>query len=243
MNKLDQFIAWLLSWVNRAIYVWGGQGETITSATQIYRMETSNFNALRAIALWIKRGRNAVCFDCSGLLVAKLISMGLLTYDTTANGLLSRCERILKSQLKRGDWVFRVRDGRAHHIGVVVEVIDGIAYVVESMGRDVGVVKRSINASGTGYWNVYGRPTVFKADIEAVTVSPTPTIDKALFAVKLDQDMYVRSGPGTSYSILEVAKDGIVLGIAEVSSDSRWGRIQNQTGKWICITSTYATRL
>src|SRR5659263_694924 len=88
MNKLDQFLAWLLSWVNRAIYVWGGQGETITSTAQIYRMETSNVNALRAIALWIKRGRNAVCFDCSGLLVKWLLGIGLIKYDTTADGLL-----------------------------------------------------------------------------------------------------------------------------------------------------------
>lgn len=166
MNKLDQFIIWLLSWVNRAIYVWGGQGETITSTAQIYRMETSNVNALRAIALWIKRGRSAVCFDCSGLLVKMLLAMGLIKYDTTAEGLLHTCEIITKSQLKRGDWVFRVRDGKAYHIGVVV---DTALNVVESMGRDDGVVKRGLDQhSIAGYWTTFGRPLIFKTEIEYV---------------------------------------------------------------------------
>ena len=162
MNKLDQFIAYLLSWVNRAIYVWGGQGETITSTAQIYRMETSKVNALRAIALWVRRGRNAVCFDCSGLLVSWLLSSGLIKYDTTANGLLSRCWRINRGQLRRGDWVFRVKDGKAYHVGVIV---DAELNVVESKGRDDGVVKRPLDATA-GYWNVFGRPEMFKTEIE-----------------------------------------------------------------------------
>jgi len=172
MNKLDQFIAWLLSWVNIAIYVWGGQGQTVTSEQQIRNMETSNYNALRAIALWIKRGRNAICFDCSGLLVKWLLSVGLIEYDTTADGLLHMCESITKSQLKRGDWVFRVRDGKAYHIGVVV---DSELNTVESMGRDDGVVKRGLNQhSIAGYWNAFGRPQIFKAEIEHVDTVVLP---------------------------------------------------------------------
>ena len=159
---LDKFISYLLAWVNHAIYVWGGQGETITSTAQIYRMETSKINALRAIALWVKRGRNAVCFDCSGLLVSWLLSAGLIKYDTTANGLLSRCWRINREQLRRGDWVFRVKDGKAYHVGVVV---DSQLNVVESKGRDDGVVKRPPDAT-PGYWNVFGRPEMFKTEIE-----------------------------------------------------------------------------
>lgn len=227
MTKLDQFLAWILAWVNRAIYVWGGQGETITSATQIYRMETSNYNALRAIALWIKRGRNAICFDCSGLLVAKLLSMGLLSYDTTANGLLSRCERITRSQLKRGDWVFRVYYGRAHHVGVVV---DNELHVVESMGRDAGVVNRGIDASGTGYWNVYGRPSFFKAEIEAQ--------DVCLFAVKVVADTWIRKSPNGEKDHVALASENLTLGIAEVSGT--WGRIQNQPSLWISINPNYS---
>jgi len=180
MNKLDQFLAWLLAWVNRAIYVWGGQGEIITSTAQIYRMETSNVNALRAIALWIKRGRNAVCFDCSGILVMWLLSVGLIKYDTTANGLLSMCERITKAQLKRGDWVFRVRDGKAYHIGVVV---DAELNVVEAMGRDDGVVKRGIDQhSITDYWTDFGRPLIFKEEIEYVAPVDCPYTEPTVTA-------------------------------------------------------------
>ena len=177
MNKLDQFIIWLLSWVNRAIYVWGGQGETITTTKQIYRMETSNVNALRAIALWIKRGRNAIAFDCSGILVKWLIATGLIKYDTTADGLLHMCEIITKARLKRGDWVFRVRDGKAYHIGVVV---DADLNVVEAMGRDEGVVKRGLDQHPkSGYWTTFGRPSIFKDLIELQAachyVEPTKT--------------------------------------------------------------------
>ena len=153
---LDKFISYLLAWVNRAIYVWGGQGETITSTAQIYRMETSKINALRAIALWVKRGRNAVCFDCSGIIVKWLLSKQLIKSDTTADGLFHMCTKINKSDLKRGDWVFRMRDGKAYHVGVVV---DAQLNVVEAMGRDDGVVKRGIDDHKiSGYWTDYGRP-------------------------------------------------------------------------------------
>lgn len=227
MNKLDQFIAWLLSWVNLAIYVWGGQGETITSTKQINRMETSKFNVLRVIVLWIRRGRKAVCFDCSGLLVAKLLSIGLITYDTTANGLMSRCERITKAQLKRGDWVFRVRDGKAYHIGVVV---DNNLNVVEAMGRDDGVVKRGIDQhSVKGYWTTFGRPTMLKTEIEYVP----PKTDKVLFAfINTVEDMNLRATPDPNGKIIEVCPQNTRLGIVELSGN--WGRIQNSDpAKWI----------
>lgn len=172
MNKLDQFIAWLLSWVNIAIYVWGGQGQTITTEQQIRSMETSPSNANRAIKLWTKRGRRSVCFDCSGLLVKMLLTLGLISYDHTADDLMHKCTMITKSQLKRGDWVFRIKNGEAYHIGVVV---DAELNVVESMGRDDGVVKRGINEhSIAGYWNAFGRPIMFKAEIEHVDTVTLP---------------------------------------------------------------------
>lgn len=176
MNKLDQFIVWIMSWIGLAIYVWGGQGETITSARQIYHMETSNVNALRAIVLWIKRGRNTVCFDCSGLLVSMLLKLKLIEYDTTADGLWHMCSKITRAQLMRGDWVFRVSNGKAYHIGVVVKIENGQIYIVEAMGRDDGVVMRLIdNHSVSGYWTDFGRPTIFKKEIEAAEpITPTP---------------------------------------------------------------------
>ena len=39
--------------------------------------------------------------------------------------------------------------------------------VIEARGRDDGVVMRSLNAGGSGYWNAYGRPEIFREEIEA----------------------------------------------------------------------------
>lgn len=185
MNILEQFIAYILQFVDRALYVWGGQGQLITSTAQIRKMETSSYNAKRVIAFWRKRG-NVPGFDCSGLGVQGLILLGLITGDMTANDMMHKCTMIARSDIKLGDWVFRVyketvadtpekkghTKGDAYHIGYVVKIIGGVIYVVESMGRDDGVVMRRIDEHEGAYWNAYGRPSYFKQLIE------TPVVDK-----------------------------------------------------------------
>ncbi|MBR5298535.1 MAG: peptidoglycan-binding protein, partial [Parabacteroides sp.] len=73
----------------------------------------------------------------------------------TANGLMVSCDTISKKQLQPGDFVFRVKKGVADHIGYVVDEL----YVIEAYGRDKGVIKRTLNAGGTSYWNAFGRPS------------------------------------------------------------------------------------
>lgn len=162
-----------------AAYVWGGQGHNGLSDAQIRRMETNENNALRVIAYRDKliaggvKPEDIEYYDCSGLAVHDLKDiLKILSYDTSANGLMGFCERIPRNEIKKGDWVFRVytsgeKKGHAYHIGYVVEIVGGVPYVIEAKGRDDGVVKRSINASGASYWNVYGRPEFFKKEIEA----------------------------------------------------------------------------
>ncbi len=83
------------------------------------------------------------------------------------------CKKIDRKDLKPGDWVFRTDSGgKATHIGYVV---DSALNVIESKGRDDGVVKRALNASGTTYWNRCGRPDMFKTEIESGTPAITPT--------------------------------------------------------------------
>ena len=100
-------------------------------------------------------------FDCGGLATYYLYNVKKwIPGDTTANGLKSKCQVLSRSELKKGDWVFRVYQtgkdkGKAYHIGYIV---DESLNVIEAKGRDDGVVKRSLNASGSGYWNAYGRP-------------------------------------------------------------------------------------
>lgn len=155
---LDEFISLIRQWVGKGIYVWGGQGETITSEAQIRRMETSTANADRAIRLWKSRGSNAVAFDCSGLIVWALQELKLIDYDTTANGMYRMAESIGKADLRVGDLVFRVdTDGRAYHVGVVTRP----GYVTEARGRDYGVVEEKIDNVN---WNRFGRNPWIKGD-------------------------------------------------------------------------------
>ena len=68
MSKLDNFIQFLCEQTDRAIYVWGAQGQAATKEL-IERRETSASNIRRAKALLSKRKnmRNILAFDCSGL--------------------------------------------------------------------------------------------------------------------------------------------------------------------------------
>lgn len=175
MAVLQEFLSYLEGQVkNGSIYVWGAQGqdsETI-SESWIRRMETSQNNANRAIALWKRRrdeGKKELrAFDCSGLIVYFFQNLkGLLKSDTTANGLKGMCGLLSKEQLLPGDFVFRVctsgaDKGKAYHVGVVV---DAEKNVIEAKGRDDGVVKRPLNVEA-GYWNAFGRPGFLKAEIE-----------------------------------------------------------------------------
>ena len=71
----------------------------------------------------------------------------------SANGLLAKSAKLKREDLKQGDLVFRHNGLKAHHVGVYI----GNGQVIEAKGRDDGVVQRDINASGSSYWNRYGR--------------------------------------------------------------------------------------
>ena len=123
---LNKFISYLEKQVkNGAIYVWGGQGE-IASQAKIRAMETSERNIERALKLYKERSKtfkSVRMFDCSGLVCKALEKCGVKKkgFDATANGLYKdHCKRIKKIDLRKGDLVFRIENGNAYHIGVVV---------------------------------------------------------------------------------------------------------------------------
>lgn len=159
MGNLSSFIGYLHEQVqNHSIYVWGAQGQqgsTITEAW-IKKRETSALNAARAISYWkkqVKAGYGDVlrAFDCSGLSVYFLLGRGLITSDMTANGIMGKCKRITKNDLRIGDFVFKTNiTGRATHIGYVA---DNELNIIEAKGRDHGVIQSKLSG-----WNVYGRP-------------------------------------------------------------------------------------
>lgn len=169
MNVLNDFISYLEDEVKRgSIYVLGGQGQRGAQITEqwIKSREKDQKNAERAIKYWKKQleaGYNDLgAFDCSGLGMYYLCDVtGLLPADLTANGMKSKCTGITRQQVCRGDWVFMVTDGRATHIGYVV---DDAKTVIEARGRDYGVCKTAIDSRP---WNYFGRPEIFRKEIEA----------------------------------------------------------------------------
>lgn len=158
---LKEFIDYLEKQLG-SIYVLGAQGQEVISNDWIkYREHYVKSNYERAIKLWDKKKAegftNIKAYDCSGLGMKFLLDNKLFPSDLNARGMYSKCAKIKKEDVKRGDWVFRY-DLRIHHIGYVVDDLN----VIESRGRDYGVVKRPLSE---GNWNRYGRPEIFKNEI------------------------------------------------------------------------------
>ena len=162
-NSIAGFIDLLSSQVDRAVYVWGGDGENLSDmrdpAAWIERKETSAENAQKDIELYNKRVKAGIdpirAFDCSGLVYWALNTLGLLKEDLSSRGLYAACDKITEAELRAGDLVFHAmetKDGEQHIVHVGVFVGDG--YFVECRGRDVGVVK---NKRKAGYWTHFGR--------------------------------------------------------------------------------------
>lgn len=182
MATLQEFLNYLNSFVDRAIYVWGGQTQVLRNSIAwkddtfgkalgdaeawIKAVETNGNSANKAISLYRRRkGKFGVipCVDCSGLGMNWLYNKTrMFSSDMTANGMRGKCRIITRSELKKGDWVFRVNSsGRATHIGYVV---DDDLNVVHARGRAYGVVREPYSSS---YWHQCGRPRVFEAEIIA----------------------------------------------------------------------------
>lgn len=145
---------------NNSLYLWGGQGESVEKTTpeKIQKMETSQGNAariLKTLSAKLTAGCNmkkAKYFDCSGLVVDLLQRMELITNDYTADGIYKElCEPVKITDLKKGDLCFIDKDGKKVHVGIWDKENK---QVIESAGRDLGVVGRGMNKNG---WNAFGR--------------------------------------------------------------------------------------
>lgn len=155
---LAQFISMIRAQIDKAIYVWGGQGEVATEAL-IRRMETSTTNANRAIKLLNERkaqGIEPLMFDCSGLIIWAFQALGLISYDTTAEGIRRLCKTTTTPRV--GDFAFSSFNshGQAGHVGIITRP----GYVTEAKGRDHGVVELPLQG-----WTQYGENPFIKGDV------------------------------------------------------------------------------
>lgn len=152
--KASKFIEWIESMVGSP-YLWGGQGETIFGilrkhAKQLGQSEAAND---KMIEFLMKSGVvDKHFFDCSGLGVSFLIAYGAIKKDMTADGLYRQCSLIEKKEVRAGDFVFFVKDGRASHVGYMVT--DDT--VVHALDQEVGVIREELSARKG--WNGFGRP-------------------------------------------------------------------------------------
>lgn len=151
---------------NRSVYCLGAQGEIAGALTTdfIASHEDSLKNAARVLkhladlvidTTWKRNIARA--FDCSGLGSYYLQNkLGVWSYDHRANDMYKECIIVPASNRQPGDFVFAhfTSAGVAGHVGYIVD--DGT--VIESKGRDDGVVCRSFAAGG---WDYVGRPKIW----------------------------------------------------------------------------------
>lgn len=157
MSKREIFLAAARSQINKGIYVWGGNGENLLTMSDpeawIRKEETSKANADRAINLFHEREENGIApiqaFDCSGLVYWAQKEAKVGYSDKTANGYWKECDPV--DELQAGDLVFHHNGLKCTHVGIY----NGDGFVIEALGRDVGVVlNRRIDEK---YWNRKGR--------------------------------------------------------------------------------------
>ncbi len=172
-GQYDGFIAYLEEqYANYSIYVWGAQGQGYPTVNESWikskESGTHETNALKTYAKAVDAGyeQKLRAFDCSGLGMYYLQNLQkIYSYDMSSNSMMAKCVLISKSELAKGDWVFRTytsgsNKGKAYHIGYIV---DDDLNVIEAKGRAYGVVKGAFSSS---YWNAYARPDIFKDYIE-----------------------------------------------------------------------------
>lgn len=152
------------------IYIWGGQGEPIISMSfgKANSMETSPDNYARVLEHLAKIVRekgfvlqDCRCVDCSGLGCYYFQNiMGLFKYDHNAKAFWKECVEIDPEFRQPGDFVFHSFDSDGpNHIGYLSEN----DYIVESRGRDYGVIKRKYQQKD---WVKIGRPPYWAYPIQ-----------------------------------------------------------------------------
>lgn len=192
-------------------------------------------------------------YDCSSLVLFSLKSVGIktgsasytgdMTEPLLSNGFIDVIDLIdvlSGSGLQVGDILVKPKTGSknghtAFYVGngqIVQANGDYDKKLGDSSGRELTVQK---------YYN-----SGWKHVLRYTKDTPSEPLNEPLiFAVRLKQDMKIRTGAGTSFPTIQIANASKTppLGISEVSADGRWGRIQNQRTSWMCISSKYVDKI
>lgn len=220
---MSEFISYLRSRIG-SIYVWGAQGENVLAEANplewICSKETSETNTQRAYALFKQRKQEGVnpilAYDCSGLIVAFLLDVGILKGDRTAAALYSMCDIKMDnaSNLMAGDFVchYSAQKGYITHVGVYV----GDGKVIEARGRDHGVVETNLDERP---WNRFGRLTALEPYLKDEPVEP---MSLAVCKPVLSGDAYAKMQEALN-ALGYTDSDGNMLTV-----DGKWGKRSRQ---------------
>lgn len=159
MVDIQEWLDYLNSNVNKSLYVWGANGESIvTLLPQLTAKESSVKNLNRVLTLLQKRllenGNifEISCMDCSGLFMGFALKHNIFKYDMTANTLYNSIpNKISLSNVQVGDFLFKGTDTNKTHVGYAISE----DLLVEAKDRDVGVVITKISK---GSWKYAARP-------------------------------------------------------------------------------------
>lgn len=164
---------------NHSIYVGGANGEKVRSmdldkyrkCENIYGGTEEEINKniardLRFVAKCVENGYNmddSQACDCSGLEVSALREAGIIgkNDDYRARDFQAMSDPVSLTDLLPGDFVFNKMNASSHMATYV-----GKDRVIESRGRDYGVVKRKLSA---GSWVIGGRKDWFSDKIPPLT--------------------------------------------------------------------------
>ena len=164
---------------NHGVYIGGANGEATEALTigRIVHLEegyegrnhASDINRdFRFIGNCYGQGLDmskSIAGDCSGIIVGVMRALGLIsaTTDYRACEFQELCDPVSLEDLQPADFVFDKKKN-AGHIGTHI----GDGYVVESKGRDYGVVNHKV---GEGKWVAAGRLPVgwFDGEVPVLT--------------------------------------------------------------------------
>lgn len=166
-------------WKNHGVYIGTANGEYTENLTigRIHKMEVNYGYDQAKTDKNIRRDFAYIgkCYeqgydmsksragDCSGIIVGVMRDLGIIkpTSDYRARDFQAKSTKVPLKDLQAADLVFD-KQKDATHVGVYV----GNGYVIESRGRDYGVVKRK---TSEGSWVVGGRLDWFSDEIPVLT--------------------------------------------------------------------------
>jgi len=264
MTNAERFEQELRSWIGRSLYVWGGNGKLATTFADDAAFEawvrsrevkdsshTKEQNVQRVLALYktlkAKGIDDIICGDCSGFVYACLKTIGLDKGDMSAATMYGNCTAISKDTLQPDDLIFHHNGTKVTHVGVYL----GGTIEIENIGRDSGVVLKSLNrktSSGALYWNRFGvwpgMRDITEAESETESVKDLTQIGYILLN-KINERCNVRSGPGTSYTVIGKAYKGddypLFAEVSETGTSWTWWKI-NYDGTVGYIRSDLASK-